>query len=368
MRNNIFTVTCILVLLSFLGCSKQTDGYVIEGNVEGFKDSTKIFMNNFETNEIEMAYIINGRFTFTGKVEHPIEVSINENMSTKDAAILFLWLENSKITIEGTRSNFYFANIFGSKSQQIADKKRVAEAPYYKEIIHLDQKVKEENDIDKRKSMNSRIVKIHSIFDSIAIDFAIHNYNSYPGISALKNIADLVPKETLKNIMEDMEPQYLTTKSAQNIKIYLNAIREKDEEGFIEIKMNTIDGKKFILSNFIGEKYILLDFWSIACGPCRYGNKFLVERYNDFKEKLEIVGIVLNKDKESILKALKTDNIPWTILSDFKGDQGEAHIQYAVKAIPTYFLINPEGKIVWKEVGFSPQHYDEIMKIVNAEK
>lgn len=110
------------------------------------------------------------------------------------------------------------------------------------------------------------------------------------------------------------------------------------------------NGNQITLSSFRG-KWILLDFWASWCKPCRYENPTLVSAYHRFKSKnFNIVSVSLDSEKENWLKASIADRMVWTHLSDLKGWDNEAAKMYGVNSIPASFLLDPEGRIVGKNL------------------
>ena len=105
------------------------------------------------------------------------------------------------------------------------------------------------------------------------------------------------------------------------------------------------DGKVVKLSYYKG-KYLLLDFWASWCHPCRGENPNVLKAYNQFHPKgLEIVAVSLDTKKESWLKAIAEDNLPWTQISDLK-QKNEVADQFGVNSIPDNFLIDPNGVVI----------------------
>jgi peroxiredoxin len=113
-----------------------------------------------------------------------------------------------------------------------------------------------------------------------------------------------------------------------------------------DIKMADTSGKPFALSMLRG-KYVLVDFWASWCGPCRGENPTVVKAYNKFKDKnFTVLGVSLDKDKASWVKAITDDSLTWYHISDLKYWNSAAVSLYGFDGIPYNVLVNPEGKII----------------------
>ena len=105
-------------------------------------------------------------------------------------------------------------------------------------------------------------------------------------------------------------------------------------------------GKPVKLSDYRG-KYVLLDFWASWCGPCRAENPNVLDNYEKYHSKgLEILGVSLDEKKDAWLKAIKDDGLEWAHVSDLKGWKNDVAKEYNIRAVPSNFLIDKEGKIV----------------------
>ncbi|WP_343687332.1 TlpA disulfide reductase family protein [Chryseobacterium gleum] len=121
-----------------------------------------------------------------------------------------------------------------------------------------------------------------------------------------------------------------------------------------EIMMTKADGTAFSLSTLKG-KIVLIDFWATWCAPCVEEQPELKALYDTYSDKVknnqfEILGISLDRNKESWQKAIDRFGISWIQISDLKFWKSPVAKLYEVDELPFNIIIDGQGTILAKNL------------------
>lgn len=121
-----------------------------------------------------------------------------------------------------------------------------------------------------------------------------------------------------------------------------------------EITMTKADGTAFSLSTLKG-KIVLIDFWATWCAPCVEEQPELKALYDTYSDKVknnqfEILGISLDRNKESWQKAIDRFGISWIQISDLKFWKSPVAKLYEVDELPFNIIIDGQGTILAKNL------------------
>lgn len=156
--------------------------------------------------------------------------------------------------------------------------------------------------------------------------------------------------ENLKGFKNKPVIAQVHKKAKENLKA-LGALKVFDESKPLQMEFTAMDGRKINLEDYHG-KVVLLDFWSIRCGPCIKEMPHVRTLYDKYRAQgFEVIGISAegDEDKERVLEVIQKQGANWPQLLDKGSDVVVSyHSLYKIDALPTVWLLNKDGVIVDK--------------------
>ncbi|WP_316836684.1 TlpA disulfide reductase family protein [Pedobacter nutrimenti] len=340
--------------------SAQSSNYLIKGKITGASTGKVYLEHEDESKKVlrdSTALSANGDFQFKGKVKSPqfytIKLKASKNTST------FI-LENSVVAFVAPKDSLYKAAITGSKSHDVY--KGFYNGPWksitvkagdiYQRLDKAEQGGKVKLDSMARSGFD-REFRVLDTLNQAAVKAYVSLHPGSVGSAAIIYDRFIAYPDfpVAKSLFLILSPQVQKSLIGQQI-THAFKLDDKTAPGQIApaIAMADKDGKIVHLSDFKG-KYVMVDFWASWCGPCRKENPNVVAAYKKYHDKgFEVLGVSLDSNKESWLKAITADGLTWTHVSDLKGWANAAAAEYGVKAVPASFLIGPDGKVVGRDL------------------
>lgn len=123
-----------------------------------------------------------------------------------------------------------------------------------------------------------------------------------------------------------------------------------------DFSLENLEGKMVAFREATRGKVVLLSFWGYGCGPCRIEAPYLSKLQEKYGDKGFVVFAVngYDEDKETVQGFVSQQNLKQPV---FLMGRNVAREKYKVSGFPTNFWIDHQGKVVHKEVGFSPDYF-----------
>ncbi|MBR5661330.1 MAG: TlpA family protein disulfide reductase [Bacteroidales bacterium] len=158
-------------------------------------------------------------------------------------------------------------------------------------------------------------------------------------------------RETVSRLMGRLTEEQKQTRQGKEIASYLKEVPKVSVGDTVPgYEYVDVDGGKHFISELTG-KWLLLDFWSLGCGPCIKSSKELVQLSKETSGKnLCLVSISIDGE-EGWKEASKEHGVTWTNWRDPLGGAGSIRA-YDQGGIPVFVLVNPEGIIEDIQLGY----------------
>lgn len=345
----------MLSLATLASCMKPSKNeYILRGSIDTALNEWVFLQHRGEgpMEKIDSVKADMGKFVFKGTVDFP-EVFYVSVPATRSMVMMFI--EPGELTMDINTRNIDLTQFSGSPSQAAYDQyldQLDQFNNHLREYYNFYQKAMEIGDAAKARQFDSLLMAEEGKRSAFIKDYVLANPASVitPYI-AFQNSFDY-DLESLDKALSAFDPSLKASKYTGYLQKYLDIMkRTAPGQHYLPFSMADTAGIAIELSSFIGEKYLLVDFWASWCSPCREENPNLVALYQEYNPKgFDILGVSFDTKRDRWMKAIVADKLTWHHVSDLKGWENAAGKIYGIRAIPSNILLDTAGIIIGKNL------------------
>ena len=240
----------------------------------------------------------------------------------------------------GPKTNAEKMEAFDAEIQQIMDEYEAAEDP----------EAAEEVAIRKIVDVSLKTIKKYPN-DTVAL-MALQECYYYADPEDLKDaigrLSDAFKEEPfVKRIAEGLEAKIVTKEGQPFVDFTVEHVLGENPDG-------TLNTEQRKLSDYVGKgKYVLVDFWSPWCPPCKAELPNIVNVYNKYHgDKFDILSVAVWEESRGMnwkntIDTAVVYGITWNQMNN--GHQEPAAL-YGIEGIPHVILFGPDGTIVKRDL------------------
>jgi peroxiredoxin len=342
-------LTLLALAPALVFAQAKTEGFTLTGKITGIADGpVKLITGNEQATVLASGQLKQGSFTLNGSVPEPGLYFLSIGSEQPQS----VFLENHPIKVSGSKTGGLKLKVEGSSSHKDYEALNTMFMPMINELNSLANTLNSEADPSKKDRLMGQYNTVVSKITTEITKVISTRKSSYVSSFLLANARGLysdiaVLEKQLNSLDAPVRNSYPGKTVAAFIADSKIGMVGSDALNFTQTDTN---GQPVALSSFRG-KYVLVDFWASWCRPCRQENPNVVKAFHKFKDRnFTILGVSLDQNKDSWMKAINDDHLAWNHVSDLRQWQNEVAQLYHIQSIPQNFLIDPNGKIIAKDL------------------
>lgn len=345
-----------IVLLS--ACGGANDGVVtITGKIENAIPQGEVILERFEVGQIKPIQTVYSDHEGNFEIEIALEEPGFYRLNVYGEQFETLILDDEDIQVEAEGKGGTFIEATGSNDMKYMKELYTFMDSYQVKVQEFNQRY-----IQSRNEGNAGLMEELTTeglaLEQSKVDFLKKLAMRLEGSLVSLLITDYIPNKAdeyrfLDSLTTKLQNEIPKSSDLDYFANQLGSYKPAVAMGDIapNIELPNPDGEMMSLESLRG-KYVLLDFWAGWCKPCRAENPNVVRMYNKYNaDGFEVFSVSLDRTKNQWVGAIEQDGLVWpTHVSDLKYFQSEAAMIYKVNAIPFALLLDPEGRVIGKNL------------------
>ena len=354
----------MLAVIALQACDQNQEAYNIKVNMEGAEGKWVKLMA-----QVDRSYVTHdSAFAEAGApavLSKGVEKVATMYLTVEDTETnIKLLVENSNYTISGSMDDPEIKTDSKAQNDLIAYYENLR--PITEQRSTMIAELRKGPDAENPEAFVSLREAFGALFekqDDMDSAYIAENPSSFATVLALRNTfykLDVVQLEAVLTSLDaplhEMEEyKYMYGKMERMKAVAIG-------KNYTDFGLETPEGELLNVSDVHQGNVLLVDFWASWCGPCRKANPEVVEIYNTFHDQgFEILGVSLDRDSASWVKAIADDHLTWKHISDLKFWNSAGADLYGVPSIPHTVLIDRDGIITAKNL-----EGDELREAIEA--
>jgi thiol-disulfide isomerase/thioredoxin len=338
--------------------------YTLKGTVKGGEGKTVYVMRGIGgAMAADSAVVHQGQFVVKGEVADVMEralLFVGKIDSRNYQTMATLYLEpGAQMTATIDAAKVFDATITGSRTQNEYNE-------YYamvKDDMLLAMEMNDkyyQADEQEKAAIQAKMAPIGERVTAAEKKFIEEHPDSYITPTFIEQEMGRMSYEELKAIYDKLSDRVKQSTVCAKVRSEVETLEKVRPGGVAPLfSAKDVNGKQFSLSDLRG-KVVIIDFWASWCVPCRKSNPHMRSLYDKYHAKgLELVYVASDDGAEAKWrKAIDDDQLHGEgyhhVLSGYDQKLGRVDNpndignKYAIHYLPTKYLIDREGKIVFK--------------------
>lgn len=342
----------------------QSGAFTIKGKIGSVNAPAKAYIQYRKDGKtiMDSAVVKNGEFEFKGDVAAPSQgyVLLNKkgDAMNKTRDYQQIYFEAGTISITNTADSLGTASVGGTPTNVENQAYKLANKPVTEAYASISAKMKaatpaQRESAEFKKEIEEIEKKADEQGDAINKKFVKQYPKSLISLNLISSLAYGMDYAEIAPLYASLAPSVKNSEAGKKMGEQLEKMKVVAIGAVApDFAMADTAGNMVKLSSLRG-KYVLVDLWASWCGPCRQENPNVVRTFNKYKDRnFTVLGVSLDRPdaKDKWLAAIKKDGLTWTHVSDLKFWDNEVAKAWGVRAIPQNFLLDPNGKVVAKNL------------------